>query len=272
VGAQLIRIISDVHYADRSSRVRSLDQLRPLLEGITALVVNGDMLDTRPSKDPAVAEEARRELREFVAAAGIPVTFLTGNHDPDISDEHSLEFADGRILVTHGDILFDSIVPWSKDASMIRTRIIAALAALPAGESERFEGRIKAFRSVAASVPQLHQSEKNPFRYLMRFASDTIWPPQRAFTILQSWSETPQRAATFTRRHRPKAGFVVIGHTHKPGVWKTPSGVVVVNTGSFTRPFGPMGAEVSPKGLTVHKIEYRNGRFHRGADVARHTL
>jgi predicted phosphodiesterase len=272
VGAQLIRIISDVHYADRSSRVRSLEQLRPLLEGATALVVNGDMLDTRPSRDPEGTAQARRAVRDFAATAGVPVTFLTGNHDPDISAAHSLEFADGRILVTHGDVLFDSIVPWSKDAPMIRTRIIAALAALPAGESERFEGRIQAFRSVAASVPQLHQSEKDPLRYMMRFMSDTVWPPQRAMTILKSWSETPERAASFARRHRPKAGFVVMGHTHKPGVWKTRSGLVVINTGSFTRPFGAMGAEITSGELRVHRIESRKGRFHRGADVAQYAL
>ena len=68
------------------------------------------------------------------------------------------------------------------------------------------------------------------------------------------------------------ARYVVIGHTHRPGVWKTQSGVVVINTGSFTRPFGAMGAEVSSDGLRVHKIESRNGRFHRGADVAHYTL
>jgi predicted phosphodiesterase len=252
--------------------VRSLEQLRPLLEGATSLVVNGDMLDTRPSNDPAGTAAARRAVGDFVASAGMPVTFLTGNHDPDISAEHSLEFAEGRILVTHGDVLFDSIVPWSKDAPMIRARIIAALAALPGGESEQFEGRIRAFRAVAASVPQLHQSERHPLRYMVRFANDTIWPPQRAFTILQSWRQTPERAATFAGRHRPKAGFVVIGHTHRPGVWKTRSGVVVINTGSFTRPFGPMGAEISPGRIAVHRIESRRGQFHRGADVAHYAL
>ena len=47
---ELIRIISDVHFADRGSRVRSLGQLRPLLEGATLLVLNGDTLDTRPDR------------------------------------------------------------------------------------------------------------------------------------------------------------------------------------------------------------------------------
>jgi predicted phosphodiesterase len=272
VGAELIRIISDVHYADRSSRVRSLEQLRPLLDGATSMVVNGDMLDTRASRDPSHTEAAGREVRAFFASAGVPVTFLTGNHDPDFSDVHSLELAGGRILVTHGDILFDNVVPWSKDAPMIRARVIAALAALPPGEADRLEGRLLAFRAVAASVPQLHQSERNPLKYALHFASDTVWPPQRALSILRAWRETPARAEAMTRRHRPGAAFVVIGHTHKPGVWRMPSGVVVVNTGSFCRPFGAMGAEVTPGKLTVHLVESRGGQFHRGANVAEYSL
>jgi predicted phosphodiesterase len=272
VGAQLIRIVSDVHYADRSSRVRSLEQLRPLLEGATSFVVNGDMLDTRPSDNPAHTEAARREVLAFFASAGVPVTFLTGNHDPDFSAEHSLEFAGGQVLVTHGDVLFDNVVPWSRDAPMIRTRIIAALAALPDGASDRMEGRLGAFRTVAASVHQLHQSERNPLKYLVRFVSDTVWPPQRALSIIRAWREVPGRAAAFAQKHRPKARFIVIGHTHKPGVWSTPSGVVVVNTGSFCKPFGAMGAEISDGMIRVHRIDSKKGQFHRGADVAEFSL
>ena len=42
----LIRIFSDLHYGDRSSRLRRLDQLSPLLDGISRLILNGDTLDT----------------------------------------------------------------------------------------------------------------------------------------------------------------------------------------------------------------------------------
>jgi predicted phosphodiesterase len=272
VGEPLIRIISDVHYADRGSRVRSLSQLAPLLDGPTSFVLNGDTLDTRPGKNPKRNAQMRADVLGFFGSAGTPVTFLTGNHDPDLSGDHSLEFASGSVLVTHGDVLFESIVPWSRDSDVIRSRIIAALAAVPEGEADTLEGRIAAYRSVAATIPQLHQSETNPVRYAIRLAGDTVWPPTRALSILRAWSEAPERASALAGRHRPKARFVAIGHTHKPGAWKTRSGVVVINTGSFCRPFGPVAAEITSDRIRVRRIESRKGEFRPGAEIASFPL
>jgi len=272
VGAQLIRIVSDVHYGDHSCRVRSLSQLRPLLEGASAFVFNGDTLDTRPSGDEGRTERLRREVLEFSASAGIPVTLLTGNHDPDLTANSSLELAGGEVLVTHGDILFDAIVPWSKDAPVIRKRIAAALANVPQDGPGALEGRLAAFRSVAASVHQLHQSEKNPLRYVAKLATDTVWPPHRVVSILKAWKQAPGKAAALAQRHRPKARFIITGHTHRPGVWTMPSGVVVINTGSFSRPFGTMAAEVSETKVRVRRIERRAGGFHPGRYIAEFPL
>lgn len=268
MGANLIRIVSDVHYADRSSRVRSLGQLRPLLDGASSFVFNGDTLDTRADRNPQRTADKRREVLEFFAGAGTPVTFLTGNHDPDLSRQHALELEEGKILVTHGDVLFESIVPWARDAAAIRTKVIAALAALPGDGGSRLDGRLAAFRSVAATIPQGHQSEPDPFLYAMRLAGDTVWPPFRALKILRAWREAPGRAAALARRHRPRARFIVIGHTHIAGVWKTASGIVVINTGSFCRPFGAMTAEVTPGRIRVRRVEDRRGEFHPGSKVA----
>lgn len=272
MGAQLIRIVSDVHFADRGSRVRSLGQLSPLLDGATSFVFNGDTLDTRPGKHGQRTAQMRREVLEFFGAAGTPVTFLTGNHDPDLSAQHALEFAGGRVLVTHGDVLFDNIVPWSKDAPVIRQKIIAALAAAPDDGSCRLESRLSAYRSVAASMSQLHQSETDPLRYAIRLAGDTVWPPQRALKMLKAWREAPGRAAALAGRHRPKARFIAIGHTHRPGVWKTATGIVVVNTGSFCRPFGSMTAEITADRIRVRRVDFKGGAFHPGAEVASFSL
>ena len=106
-----IRIVSDIHFADRSSRVGALDELRPLFVDVASLVLNGDTLDTRPGSDPG----KRGEVLGWLAKAGPDVTIITGNHDPDLSSTHWAEFSEGSVFVTHGDILFDSIVPWSKD-------------------------------------------------------------------------------------------------------------------------------------------------------------
>ncbi len=267
-----IRIVSDVHYAERASRVHRLSQLGPLLEGAGTLVLNGDTLDTRPGKNDERTAEMLREVLDFFGSSGTAVTFLTGNHDPDLTRQHSLELESGTVLVTHGDVLFENIVPWSTEAKTMRLKVIAALAALPGDGSTRLEGRLDAFRSAAASIRQRHQSESDPLRYAMRLAGDTVWPPNRLLEILRAWREAPGRADALARRHRPKARFVVIGHTHKPGVWRMASGTVVVNTGSFCRPFGAMAAEIAPGTLRVRRIEARRGAFHPGPDVAEFPL
>jgi predicted phosphodiesterase len=272
VGAHLIRIVSDVHFAERSSRVRALGQLRPLLEGADLIVLNGDTLDTRPGGNPARTAQMRREVLDFFGSCGTPVTFLTGNHDPDLTSQHSLDFEDGRVLVTHGDILFDSIVPWSGEANLIRHRVRSALAALPADGGGGLEGRLGVFRGIEATIPQRHQAETNPLLYALRLANDTVWPPHRAFHMLKAWKDAPGKAAALASAHRPKARCIVIGHTHRPGVWRSPSGVAVVNTGSFSRPFGALTAEISPGVLRVRRVESRRGAFHPGRTVAQIPL
>ena len=272
MGSALTRIVSDVHYADHSSRVRSLEGLRPLCEGATTLVYNGDTVDTRPQKGGHNPSELRLEVLQTLGSFGTPTVFLTGNHDPDISKEHALELAGGRILVTHGDVLFDNKVPWSKDAILIRQRVIAALAALPEDGSCKLDSRLAAFRKVAATIPQHHQSEKDPLRYAIKLAGDTVWPPKRLLSILQAWREAPGRAAALAGRHRPKAEFILIGHTHKPGVWKMPSGIVVVNTGSFCRPFGALAADITADKVQVRLVESKRGAFHVGRKIAEFPL
>jgi predicted phosphodiesterase len=64
----------------------------------------------------------------------------------------------------------------------------------------------------------------------------------------------------------------VIGHTHKPGVWRTASGIVVINTGSFCRPFGAMATEITTDRLRVRQVSFRRGEFHPGPRVAEFPL
>lgn len=268
----VIRILSDIHYGDRLSRARRLSQLEPLLAGIDRLVLNGDTLDTRAGPNPAHTERCRADVAEFAARAGVPVTFLTGNHDPDFSPEHLLELGDGEILVIHGDVLFESIVPWGHDAAPIRRQVRAGLAALPPGDDRRLEARIAVFRRVAASLRQRHQAERHPVKYAYRFLTDTVWPPLSAMNMLRAWRDLPRLAARLAREHRPRARFVVVGHTHRPGVWTDPAGVTVVNTGSFSPPFGGLAVDLAAGRLAVRRIEARRGAFHPGRTVAEFAL
>ncbi len=267
-----IRILSDLHFGDRASRVGSLAQLRPLLDGVAHLVLNGDTLDTRPGPAPAHTAACLAEVRAFFPAHVPRVTFLTGNHDADFTSDHALDLADGAVFVTHGDILHDDIVPWSQDAEFIRPQIAAGLAALPAAERTQLAPRLALWRRVAAAIPQRHQSESHGLRYAVHFARDTVWPPSRVLRVIRTWRGEPALAAAFAREHRPLAKFFLIGHTHRPGAWSAPSGVVVINTGSFCRPFGGWAVDLGDGRVSVRRLIERRGEFRPGPIVAAFSL
>lgn len=272
VADKLIRIFSDVHYGDRSSRVRSIAQLAPLLDGADTVVLNGDTLDTRTGPYPRRTAELREEAVAFFARSASNVVLLTGNHDPDLSELHTQMLGDGRVFVIHGDVLFDNIVPWGRDVPLIRQIVASEQARYTGPDAGSLEARLEIFRRACARVPQRHQVETNRWKHLLSYAADTFWPPPSAWHVLWAWRVAPERAAALARTHRPKAQFVIIGHTHRPGVWHARDGRVIINTGSFTRPFGAFLVELTAGRLGVRRIKAHGGVFHPGGTVAEFAL
>ena len=268
----LIRIFSDLHYGDRASRLRSLAQLDPLMEGVDQLILNGDTFDTRPSSHPQQTARIRAETTAYFANCASTVIHLTGNHDPDISAHHSLDLAGGHVFVTHGDIIFEDVVPWGRDTSYFTARIQHDLAALNEKSRHQLDSRLAITRAACLGLPQGHQAEPNPLKYALQVAADNLWPPQRSLRILRAWRETPARAAAIAATHRPTARFMLIGHTHRPGVWTTPSGLTVINTGSLSRPFGALAVDLHATQLTVRRIVARAGHFQPGPVIAEFAL
>lgn len=268
----LIRIVSDLHYGDRATRLRSLAQLNPILDGVDELVLNGDTLDTRHGPYPQRTAQARAEVEAYFAACAPAVTHLTGNHDPDISPHHTLDLAGGQVFVTHGDIIFDDVVPWGRDAAYFRARIATGLDALAPHTRLQLAPRLSVYRAACLALPQRHQAEPNPFKYALHLAADTVWPPLRSYRILRAWLDTPKLAAAVTAAHRPAARFMLMGHTHRPGVWTTPAGVTVINTGSLCRPFGACAVDITRDSLVVRQVEPRSGEFRFGETIAQFAL
>jgi len=272
VADKIIRIFSDLHYGERSSRVRSLKQLAPLLDGVDTLILNGDTLDTRHGPYPEHTAAVVAEVKEFLGRATPKIIPLSGNHDPDFSALHALELANGRVLVTHGDTLFEDIVPWGRDAPDIRRQIAAGLAALTPAERDSFAAQAAIYRRVSAALPQRHQAERNLFKYVVSFIRDTFWPPTRFLHVLRAWREAPERAAALARQHWPEARFIILGHLHRPGIWQSRDGRVVINTGSFCPPFGACLVDLTPGRLVVRRIAARGGAFYPGRQVAEFAL
>jgi predicted phosphodiesterase len=265
VSGALTRIISDLHFGERACRVNRLDQLRPLLNGVDHLVLNGDTLDTRAGPRPADTAARRSEIQSFFAREVAAATLLSGNHDADFSPLHDLDLADGSVFVTHGDVFFDDIVPWSRDAPLIRQLIAAEFAALPGSLHGSLPHRHAIFKRVAASIPQRHQSEQNLLKYALHYLVDSVWPPHRLLSVLRAWRHAPILAAEFCRRFRPRAGFVLSGHTHRPGIWPSPRGVVAINTGSLCPPLGGYAVDLLAGRLLVRELAFRVGEVRAGA-------
>lgn len=272
VPGETIRILSDLHFGDHASRITRLPQLRPLLDSVAHLILNGDTLDTRPGPLPAHTAECHAAVSDFFPREVAHVSLVTGNHDPDLSPLHHLDLAGGAVCVTHGDIFFDDLVPWSNDTPLIRQRLAAEFRSLPSALHHDLAQRFALVRRVAASIPQRHQAERNRLKYAIRFLADTVWPPTRVARIIQTWRHAPTLAADFVRLHRPRARFVIAGHTHRRGLWRTPDGVTVINTGAFCPPGGSYTVDLTADKLTVRDIVRCGGEFRPGETVATFPL
>ena len=278
----VLRILSDLHLGDRGCRVRQLRQLAPLFAGVETLVFNGDSLDTRSGSDRlsaaalatvnAATTARRAEFLDFLARHAPPGAILTGNHDPDISTQHALDLAGGQVFVTHGDVFFDDIIPWSRDVGIIRAHLAREFGGLPSSDRGEFSRRLAVFRRVCARLPQReHHARCHPVRYTLGVLADVAWP-SRTLAVLRTWRETPGRAAALLHAHRPQARFLVMGHTHRHGVARAPGGLLVVNTGSFCMPASPCAVDLTAEHLTLRRIVARRGALHPGETIATFAL
>lgn len=268
MAAPRIRIFSDLHFGDPRSTLDDLDALAPLLRDADEIILNGDTVDT-------VAAHTREKLpavRAFFARPDLPrATFITGNHDPEISALAELDLLDGRVWVTHGDILFDDIAPWSHQAPEIRRRLAELSRGLSPAKLARPETRYRLNRLACRDVLESpHAFKTHALAGAFRLFH-TLFPPRRLLAMLRAWRDTPRLAADLARAHRPRARVVVLGHTHRPGVWRC-GGLTVVNTGSFARPLGGAFVEIAGERVRVVRIARRaDGAFAAGRVLADFT-
>jgi len=266
-----LRIISDIHYGDRASAVHRLEQLAPLADETTRLICNGDTTDTRPQAEPDAVKQRRADLENFAQQCSTPVQFITGNHDPDFSEVHHLDLSNGRVLLTHGDILYHNIVPWGQDAALA-DKLVQHFQHELASTKPTFNELLIAHRRAARDIPQRHQAEKHGLKYYAGFFADTIWPPTRIFRILKAWREFPRRGQRLLQTHRPAARFLICGHTHRPGIWRQPNGQTLINTGSFCPPSGQLMVDLEEDRILVRKILRKQQDYHPGKIVAQFPL
>lgn len=243
-----IVILSDTHLGRPTSAARSCDALRPLWRDAEHLIINGDVAEVHhPVHNISAAREALR-LHDLCDIDGVQLTLLSGNHDPYITDLRHLTLRDGRIFVTHGDVLHPAVAPWSPAAGRMRETHEAALASLYAEDRAALESHLWASQRAASA--EWDEIEKEAARSTILGMLLRPWSIAQVFLY---WRVIPDLAAKFASTHSPDAGFVIFGHTHRAGIWKR-RGLTVINTGCYGFPGRPRAVTIENDVMSVWPI------------------
>ena len=258
-----IRILSDLHYGNRASQVTSPRSVAPLFQGMGTVILNGDTFDLRHAQREGTDSTPECSFETLAAEAGCRLIKVAGNHDPDCSTVYHLDLMDKRVLITHGDVLYPEIAPWSRFAAQFRAMIETELAELGHPEEHTLEHLLETNKKVAREIlnqPDFYfPTNEGFFRHLLRY----LWPPFRVLRILDCWRRLPGCAVELAEQHRPEATLLIMGHTHYPGIWKR-RGRTVINTGSFLPWLGRLCVDLHPDRVEVRRIRHRNGQFEPG--------
>jgi predicted phosphodiesterase len=259
----MLRLLSDLHFRDSSSRLRRLEDLEPLLAGVGTLWLNGDTCDNQSGLPAAAVAEMLAFFRGRVPA----VRFITGNHDPDISADHWLATAGARLWAVHGDVFFDDLVPWGRQRQVIATRRRAARLQHPEFDDRRLADRTALHRLACLGLPSEHDLEnRHPVHRLRRLLA-ALFPPTQFLAMLRVWRTLPDLVADHAPVWFPGAQVVVTGHVHRPRVWRR-GALTIINTGAFAGPLGAYAVDLEGATVTVRRVRQRAGRWHPGRVVA----
>jgi predicted phosphodiesterase len=262
-------ILSDLHLGHRASQIRDPEEIAPILKEAGAVVFNGDTVEMRTGVDRPVGRRMAAAVARLCHSIGCRATFINGNHDPTISKIDHLDLMDGRVLVTHGDILFLGVAPWSRQALAYRKIHLRALAHLGPDSLVNLEKRLLATKRASLRLQLLEQpvTGQAPATSLLILLRQ-LWPPHRPFMILHAWMQTPTLAARLCELFRPNARYVLIGHTHYPGWWRRGQ-ITVVNTGSYVLNFGALAVILDGESVEIRRIKRQKEGFVLGKRVAR---
>ena len=245
-------VLSDLHLNRSDSWKERLDELRPLWAGAATVVFNGDTLDWFTATDTPKSEEILDYLRRLCEEDGTRPMLLAGNSDNSIVPDRHVFLGGGGVLVTHGDVLFPGISPWrarSKDLLAIRRRVLREMTA---SRRATLEGQLA---SASRTMSTLRQETLEGIEDLSELREAPWWRenPAGLVALLRTWWVTPKMAVRFLAEFAPQASVIVIGHTHRSGVWER-DGRTVINTGSFARAAKPLTVWVSGDTLTARTV------------------
>lgn len=250
--AEPLRIVSDVHLLHPGSRARSVPGLEGIIAGARTVVFNGDTLEQREPFHEVQWRHCLDSLRDLCRVEGAECVFLPGNHDPHISGVQWLDLCGGEVWVTHGDVLYGDVSPWSHELmgghlrSRLKQRLQDEDAAIGSDLAARMRLTQWAREQLRAKPPRIHAGLRGRILTVL----SECWPPMRPLEILRVWTRSHVHADEVRRRFRPDARVMVHGHTHFPAVRRR-GDATIINTGSYHTMSRPWVVEINGRELRV---------------------
>lgn len=239
-------VLSDLHLG-RPGGARDARAFEALVADFDRVIVNGDVAELHHARFQRDAEVQLEIFRDLCLTRGIRLDLVAGNHDAFVSDLRALSLADDAVYITHGDAFHPAIAPWSPYASSMRRTYADALAGAKPGTPEDV-ARLAAARE--ASLAEWRSMGEGA--HISTIANMAV-RPHRVLSVLAYWARFPAIAAGWAERFAPRAGTMIVGHSHRAFV-KTIGGLRLVNTGSFGFPGTPHAVVLEGSAVRVHRI------------------
>jgi len=255
-----ILIFSDLHLGHRASLIKNPEQLASIMKGAGSVVFNGDTAEMRTHEDRVVGRKLAADLARVCHQVGRRAFFVNGNHDPTVSNTNHLDLSSGSVLATHGDILYLGVAPWGRDAHHYLRKHRQILDRLGPDAYADFEKRLLATKRTSIELQMIERPLTRGGAPELRLLLRNAWPPWRPLKIAKAWLELPRLADDLANAFRPRARFIVVGHTHYPGVWKVGQRVII-NTGGFVSYFGALTVLIEFGRLEVREVKVSKNKF-----------
>ncbi len=220
-------MVSDWHLGHPGSRVNQISRVEHLSERIGTFVMVGDGREELVYGWQERSDQLWSDLQSTCEKKGVEFVALTGNHDPAVSEEGWMKLAGGKILVTHGDMVYDTTSPWSKE-------LFARRAAVQEVLSVRNGSSLEERWRCALEIGRLLRPDVKMAPNFLGYLKLALWPPERLVEIAKVWRGFPQEGGRFLERFAPEAQTLVCGHFHRPGRFQV-ADREVWNTGSLMK-------------------------------------
>ncbi len=269
--AEPIVIVSDVHLSARSNWASKLDRIRGLWQKAGTVVFNGDTLNLGLANRKEMCRQAIECIGQICQADGVRAVVLAGNADSILDGPRHLLLKGGRLLVLHGDVLFDSISPWRRSAKKLRAARDESLRKMPPRMRASIEGQQA---SVTEAIRIVHDRSGKRIRSRRRTFLENLvslsWPRQ-ILSILRAWRDAPGLAVNFMETYSPQANCLVMGHIHRSGIWHI-GDRSVISTEGFEGPRKPGVAYVEGDSVTLRIARQTGASYQPGKVIGRVAL